>query len=86
MKPKRFCRIIESEEFGQILIRLDSGDNGGATLIMTVNMFDMYVSSITEFKEGTSESELLNRLDSITTEQCEAFAKSVSEIWKDDGE
>lgn len=86
MKPKRFCKILDSEKYGQILVRLDTNDEGDPCVTITVNACDMYVSSILSgFKDDVTDERLLEVLDSLNLEQCEPFAKKITEMLSESG-
>ncbi|WP_417764668.1 hypothetical protein [Shewanella chilikensis] len=81
MNSKRFCKILESKKYGQILVRLDTNDEGEPCLVMTININDMYVSnSVSGFKDDVTDEQLLECLDDIGMKECESFANQIDEM------
>ncbi|CAM0045893.1 hypothetical protein VPHK392_0047 [Vibrio phage K392] len=79
--PKRFCRIHESDKYGQILLRLDTNYDGEPCITMTVNSNDMYVSnSISGFNDDITDKQLLECLDGISNENLEEFASRINNM------
>lgn len=72
---RRFCKIYESKNYGQILARLDSNENDEPCIVLTININDMYISSsISGFDDDITEEKLLELLDEIRGEELEDYA------------
>lgn len=81
---KRFCKIYESKDYGQILVRLDTNDDGEPCMTMTMNINDMYVSnSISGFNDDVTDEQLLECLDEIGEKELESFASQIDKMLND---
>lgn len=68
MNSKPFAKIFDTEKYGQVLVRMDTDDDGQPCICHTVNMNDMYITStvsLMENEDPTQVDQLENTFNNI---------------------